>query len=590
MMECVSDTGLKVKSSVDTESAKKVGIFYSIWHGAHIDHATGTYDNTKVLENLGPVIGRKGITPEEWMDAGGGSRGKFHWWGEPLFGYYTLTDEWVLDKHVQMLTDAAVDFLVIDFTNGTFPAKDKYKRDASYTERLLLLFKALNKYYKQGKKVPQVVCYTYYKWTKTVYELYHEVYKPHPEYNHLWFRWGNSNKPMIIGNTAGYDSIENDLDNEINDFFDIKDGAFPHETKNPKLIPDIERNNSILWADFRPDPVKVTADNVSYVTISTSEINATNAASEQWFYDSYDRTKSWDGKLNRNWLKGEGDAYLYGYNFERQFRLAIQQDPDVILIAGFNEWIAELQVRKSGYIGFIDMANINNNRDIEPMKGGYGDNYYLQMVKYINEFKNTKKKVIAGGKMSFSVDDSFEKWNEKSVKAIYKDYIGDTIHRNSFEGFDWSKKLLNSSGRNDIDTIKVARDDNYLYFYVSTVDEIVYDQNSFNTMTLFLSTGCNKNWYGYDYVINRIDCMGENLKLEKSLGGWSWVHVSDIKYKLEGNKMMVLIPRKDIDLENKRISIQFKWADKFTSDNIYSFYTDGDAAPYGRLNYVYEEE
>ncbi len=31
----------------------------------------------------------------------------------------------------------------------------------------------------------------------------------------------------------------------------------------------------------------------------------------------------------------------------------------------------------------------------------------------------------------------------------------------------------------------------------------------------------------------------------------------------------------------------FKWADNCDPDDIYSFYTQGDSAPYGRLNWVY---
>ena len=38
------------------------------------------------------------------------------------------------------------------------------------------------------------------------------------------------------------------------------------------------------------------------------------------------------------------------------------------------------------------------------------------------------------------------------------------------------------------------------------------------------------------------------------------------------------------------VDLQFKWADNCpTSGNIDSFYIDGDAAPIGRLNYVFAE-
>ena len=34
----------------------------------------------------------------------------------------------------------------------------------------------------------------------------------------------------------------------------------------------------------------------------------------------------------------------------------------------------------------MDAADINS-RDIEPMNGGYGDNYYMQLCHYISKFK-----------------------------------------------------------------------------------------------------------------------------------------------------------------------------------------------------------
>ena len=45
--------------------------------------------------------------------------------GEPLFGYYLASDEWVMRKHLQMLTDAGIDFTVFDTTNAVTYDKSK---------------------------------------------------------------------------------------------------------------------------------------------------------------------------------------------------------------------------------------------------------------------------------------------------------------------------------------------------------------------------------------------------------------------------------------------------------------------------------
>ena len=99
---------LGLESDVGAPKEEKyVGLFYFLWMGAH---GTQLYDNTKIVETYADALRNQG----RW-----GSVGTFHFWGEPLFGYYVSSDEWVIRKHVQMLTDADVDFLVFDTTNST---------------------------------------------------------------------------------------------------------------------------------------------------------------------------------------------------------------------------------------------------------------------------------------------------------------------------------------------------------------------------------------------------------------------------------------------------------------------------------------
>ncbi|MGQ9731478.1 MAG: hypothetical protein ACUVX8_09430 [Candidatus Zipacnadales bacterium] len=99
---------------------KYVGIFYFLWLGPHgYDHST-------------PVLPDQGVQPKTGMEykspyditrilAGEQEWGPwhaFHHWGRPLFGYYLSDDEWVIRKHAQMLTDAGVDVIICDVTNG----------------------------------------------------------------------------------------------------------------------------------------------------------------------------------------------------------------------------------------------------------------------------------------------------------------------------------------------------------------------------------------------------------------------------------------------------------------------------------------
>ena len=82
-----------------------VAIFYFLWLGEHVNG--GPYDNTKIIAQNPGAMQNPNSPP--W-----GPMGAFHHWGEPLLGYYTLDDAYVLRKHAQMLSDAGVDVVVFD--------------------------------------------------------------------------------------------------------------------------------------------------------------------------------------------------------------------------------------------------------------------------------------------------------------------------------------------------------------------------------------------------------------------------------------------------------------------------------------------
>lgn len=124
------------------ESDKKVGIFYFLW----LDHNwPGPYNITKLVEAHPDAV----ESEEKWMLYGGGGYGAFHFWEEPLFGYYESSDKWVLSRHCQMLMDAGVDFMVFDATNGY-----------AYLDTVLALIDVWYGYYEQGCSVPKLAFYT----------------------------------------------------------------------------------------------------------------------------------------------------------------------------------------------------------------------------------------------------------------------------------------------------------------------------------------------------------------------------------------------------------------------------------------------
>ena len=73
-----------------------------------------------------------------------------------------------------------------------------------------------------------------------------------------------------------------------------------------------------------------------------------------------------------------------------QWERALQEDPQAVFVTGWNEWIAgrfdEFNGIKTPPM-FVDQFDHEHSRDIEPMKGGHGDNYYYQLVNYVRRYK-----------------------------------------------------------------------------------------------------------------------------------------------------------------------------------------------------------
>ncbi len=155
------DLGDRSVRADDTAGSKKrqVGIFYFLWQGEH--GTDGPYDNYKIASEHPEAVKSEAA----WLKAGGGKVGAHHFWGEPLFGYYTSRDMWVMRKHLQMLTDAGVDFIVFDATNAY-----------TYSARVKQLISVWYGYLEAGVKVPKLAFYTNSSSGKTMTSIYKEIY------------------------------------------------------------------------------------------------------------------------------------------------------------------------------------------------------------------------------------------------------------------------------------------------------------------------------------------------------------------------------------------------------------------------------
>ena len=72
-----------------------------------------------------------------------------------------------------------------------------------------------------------------------------------------------------------------------------------------------------------------------------------------------------------------------GITFYNQWKNAFAAKPQVVTISWWNEWAAQRQSNGA----FTDAYNTEYSRDIEPMSGGHGDQYYQWMKQYIAAYK-----------------------------------------------------------------------------------------------------------------------------------------------------------------------------------------------------------
>lgn len=158
------------------------------------------------------------------------------------------------------------------------------------------------------------------------------------------------------------------------------------------------------------------------------------------------------------------DAINHGYNFQEQWGRAFQLDPPFVMVTGWNEWVAGRFARPGHDVVFVDQFSEEFSRDIEMMRGGHGDDYYYQLAANVRRFKGMSAVRRASGSKPIHMDAGFFQWRD--VGPEYWDHIGETIPRD----FDGVAKLhyTNRTGRNDFELMKVARDDQNVYFYVRT--------------------------------------------------------------------------------------------------------------------------
>ena len=547
------DPDLGIYPEPEKRAGKTVAIFYFLWHGCH------GYDRPGNSNSVVPPYGYDVHSPyniQQLLDENPsapalGDYGIMHHWGEPYLGYYVSNDEWVIRKHAQMLVDAGVDAVFFDVTNGYHYLPVVQKLATVYTQMRA-----------EGNNTPQFAFLLNTNVPDMSRLLYKEIYAK-GLFQDLWFTW--LGKPLLLAKA-------NEVPAEILDKFTLRQSWFTYG----KASSDAwfgTGEDKWPWGGWYPQP----AGKHGGRNESVSVMPATHPISKMG--------RSFDVTTNTEPLNPSPGKGIY---FKKQFERAMALDPQLLFFTGWNEWTAQRQpASKCPPPYFVDQYNYEFSRDIEPLNGGFGDNYYYLMADFIRKFKGASRPAVFRQLKDIVIDGSFSEW--ESVAAAWADDFGDVSHRNWF-GWGRIGQYVNTTGRNDIVLVKAVNDGENMCFYVKTASALS-PCSDVRWMQLFLRVdGTGANWEGYDFVVNRTVLSDGSSLLEKSKGGWKWTKVAGVKFAVSGCEMELAIPLSAMGIKDAdSFAIDFKWVDNAAGDgDIQTCMRDGDSAPNGRFRYRYK--
>ena len=533
---------------------RTVTMFYFMTHGQNKHANYGPYDVSKILAADPNAINNP--NSPLWGPIWHG-----HYWGEPLFGYYRSDDKAVIKKHAQMLADAGVDALALDFSNGFL-----------YPEARTALFEAFAEVRAAGGQTPLIYFLLPFRWephtSQTVLQqnalvnIYRDFYAKniHPE---LWFRW--EGKPLILSYKSYTKMSDSPAERqEIESFFTFR-GPFPTGNGKPKK-PAGEKYEFLghwAWREIYPQEQWYDFNGkLEEMTVSVSQNNnATHTVA------STDPTC-----FSRAHCQGKDvitpENLAWGLNFQEQWDHALKYDPKMIFVTGWNEWGAArlksfLNVKQP--VVFADNFDAAHSRDAEPVKGFWGDAYYWQLVANIRRFKGVRAAEPVQS-VPIRIDGAFDDW--RLAAPLFRDTSGDPVARD-FALCGKAGRYVDHSGRNDIVEARVSADAARVSFYVRTASPLV-PGDAKNWMLLFVDADCDAmtGWLGYDLTIRP----GAPPADVKVAAGACEIELSIPVSQLPGG---VLPPQ-----------FEFKWADNCLEKKEWSDFTlHGDAAPNDRYNY-----
>ncbi len=328
---------MKQNAGLDiTNKTGLVSINYTVWFDAIFKKSGGWMENwNNTAECLAGT--------QEW-----GPKGRFHYWSKPAMGYYCSSNKEVIRTHMKQLSDAGVDFIVIDLTN----AHDSYLTNGDWTwyieKPMDAICETITEMRNEGFNTPYVAF-----WTGD---------SDGPLYKALYDRYCNSEKwkdCFVFWNGKPFMFTTQKLpeDFPLPELFTVRRmwglGTVKHKEGHWSFLSGNNYDKVTVDKDGNPEQVSVTvASQETYMTAPTA-------------HERY------------------GGLFWYA-----QWLTAFKYRPKVVGLTWWNEWTAQRFLDENGNTRFVDAYTPEFSRDIEPMEGGHGDRYYKWMKQYIAAYKN----------------------------------------------------------------------------------------------------------------------------------------------------------------------------------------------------------
>lgn len=567
----IDEFGRALSPVYQARQGKAVGMFYWLWHGSYPNKIVNT--SALLAEHGLPYVVNK-------VDEYNPTR-QPHYWGEPLYGYYSSQDEYILRKHLEQLTYAGVDFIVFDATNTI-----------TYPQVVNKICKIVVEMRKEGFMAPQIAYFTHTASIQTVQQAYNEIYRKE-EYSEAWYRVDG--KPLMIAQTdpakdkerttgqhahlSGYNPSP--LPQKVQDFFYFRTPAW--------VGIDGPTENSWPWVDWEYPQQKygnvmsVSPASHHWAMFSWAAMPASERPSAVWSGGKI----SWGRGFSFKTGKNESTQATEGPFYQSQWKTVLREDPDFVFIGGWNEWMCGVDYNQEYKVfQWYDSFNMEFSRDLEPMKGGYNDAFLLQTAKNIRDYKYTQaEKLKPAVQKTIDITAGAAQWQE--VDAVYR-FIGATNYGRNAQGAVEGLSYQTPAAQNSLQEVKITTDKENIYFLIRTDGNITLTGKE-NCMNLFIGTGtpAAKGFEGYEFVLNR-KISGGKTTIEKLESGYKTTPAGEAQINVSGEYMQIALPRSALSLSETNNTFYFKVADSVENPaDIMDYYVTGRSMPMGRFSYQY---